>query len=551
MAAAALLCGCRLAGKPESRGLPALPVQFVDVARESGVTFRHRHGGTGHKYFVETNGSGACFFDYDNDGAPDLYLVQSGDLPNSPAFGRAGNRSVLYHNDGRGRFTDVTDRAGVGNFRYGQGACAGDFDGDGFLDLYVTNYGANRLYRNNGNGTFTDVADRVGVASSGYHSSATFFDMDGDGDLDLYVTRYVQYRLGSDPACGVAGRRSYCSPQRFPGAPDVLFRNDGGRFTDVTRAAGVLDPDGKSFGVLAWDYDDDGRPDLSVANDGTLNRLYHNLGGGKFEDVTGAAGVGLGEKGNPAGSMGLDAADYDGDGRLDLFVTNFSQEPNDLFWNAGGGLFEMRSGATGLAAPSYLLSGFGAAFTDYDLDGWPDILVANGHPDDNAHLETPGVTYAERPSLYRNLGGRFQDVSGTAGPDFARSLVGRGLALADIDGDGDEDAVLSTSNQAAVLYRNEGGNARSWIRLRLQGQGPNRFAVGARVTLEAAGHTQVREVRAGSSFASQNDLTLTLGLGTARAADRVRVRWPGTSEVQEWRGLAAGQAHVLRQGATQ
>jgi hypothetical protein len=434
----------------------------------------------------------------------------------------------------------------VGNLRYGQGACAGDYNNDGLLDLYVTNYGENRLYRNNGDGSFTDVTRSAGVGSSGYHSSATFFDMDGDGNLDLYVTRYVRYRLGSDPACGVAGHKSYCSPQRFPGDSDVLFHNNGdGTFTEVTRAAGVWDPDGKSFGVIAFDYNDDGKPDLYVANDGTLNRLYRNLGGGKFEDVTAKAGVGLSEKGESAGSMGVDAADCSGTGRQDLFVANFTHNSNDLYWNAGNDAFEPRSTTAQLAAPSYLLSGFGAAFTDFDLDGLPDLLIANGHPDDNAALEYPGATYAERPSLYRNLGGRFTDVSAAMGADFQRPLVGRGLAVADVDGDGAEDAVISNNNQPPVLYHNECGSPRRSLRLRLRAVARNRFAVGAKVTVEAGGRRLVREIRCGSSFASQNDLTLIFGLPAARA-DRVTVRWP-SGESQAWSRLEPG-LHTLQQG---
>jgi hypothetical protein len=532
---------------------PPIPVRFTDIAAAAGITFRHRHGGTGKKYFVENTGAGVCWFDYDNDGRPDLYLVQSGALPGSRAFGGAANRSALYHNLGGGRFEDVTDRAGVGNYRYGQGACAGDYDGDGYLDLYVTNYGQNRLYHNNGDGTFADVATRAGVASEGYHTSAAFADVDGDGRLDLYVARYVKYRIGSDPPCGTHGLRSYCPPVNFDGEPDVLFRNNGdGTFTDVTREAGLWEPRGKGLGVIFFDYNRDGRPDLFVSNDGSINRLYENLGGPighpRFRDVTGLAGVGTLENGTAAAAMGVDAGDYDGDGRLDLFVANFSAEPNSLWRNRGDGTFEDRSLASGLGPPSLPFSGFGAAFVDYDLDGYPDVMVANGHVDDNIGIVSPGITYAEPNSLYRNTGGgHFRDVSNTVGPDFTRRTVSRGLALADFDGDGDVDVCITNNDGACNLFRNDGGNRRRWLQLRLRAARGDPFAVGARVTVEAGGRRQVREVRTGTSYASQHDLTLVFGLNDAPRADRVVVRWPWRGE-QEWRNLTADRLYVLREG---
>jgi hypothetical protein len=488
------------------------------------------------------------FFDYDNDGDADLYCVQSGELPGRPGYGKR-NRSALYRNEGGGRFRDVTAAAGVANDRYGQGCCAGDIDGDGDLDLYVTNFGANRLYRNNGDGTFTDIAAAAGAAVADYNTSAAFSDLDGDGDLDLYVARYARYEIGADPHCSQApGLRSYCPPAQFDGAPDVLLRNDGdGSFTDVTRAAGLWEPTGRGLGVLFLDYDDDGRPDLYVANDGNLNRLYRNLGGLRFEDVTHTAGVGMSENGVLAAGMGVDSADYDGDGRPDLLVANFTGEFNDLYRNNGDGTFATLSGPSGLGRPSLPYTGFGTAFLDFDLDGLPDLVVANGHVADDIAVANPGITYGQPETLFRNRGdGRFNDVSRAVGPDVQRLTVSRGLAVADFDLDGDPDFAVSNSNGPLQLFRNDGGNRHRWLRLRLRGAGEP-FAVGARVRVAAGGRTQVREVRTGASYCSQSELALTFGLGEAPRADWVEVRWPGGA-VQRWEGLAAGQTHLLRQG---
>jgi len=539
-------CGARMSSSPIPDA--PIPVHFTDVARASGIGFTHRHGGIGRKYFVETSGSGACFFDYDQDGDPDLFVVQSGLLPTRPGFGGAQNRSVLYRND-RGRFVDVTDRAGVGNFGYGQGCCAADYDGDGDLDLFVTNFGSNRLYRNEGNGTFKDVTAAAQVALPGYNTGAAFADIDGDGYLDLYVSRYARYRIGSDPPCSQApGLRSYCPPAQFDGEPDVLLRNNGdGTFSDITKRSGIDDPHGKGLGVLFLDYDEDGKPDLYVANDGTLNRLYHNLGGGKFADVTATAGVGMGENGRLAAGMGVDATDVDGDGRLDVFVSNFTAEPNDLYAYRGDGVFDTRSTASGLGGPSIPFTGFGAAFMDYDLDGLPDVIVANGHVADDIEKANPGITYAEPTLLCRNRGnGTFEDVSEAVGGDLVRHRVGRGLALADFDADGDLDVFINNSNSPPTLLRNDGGNAHHYIQLRLASNGPNHFAIGAGIRVSASGRTQLHEVRTGGSYLSQHDLTQTFGLGRSDRADEVTVHWPD-GKVQQWRDLAADRVHVLRE----
>ena len=543
------LGGCKTAQGTAASAPPAIQVQFTDVTHAAGIQFIHRHGGTGKKYFVETSGAGAAFFDYDNDGDADLYAVQSGTLPGHRGFGGPPNESKLYQNQGDGRFVDVTKQAGVGNFGYGQGACVGDYNADGFLDLFVTNFGANRLYRNNGDGTFADVTRAAGVAQPGYNTAAAFSDIDGDGNVDLYVARYAKYRIGSDPKCSQApGLHSYCPPAQFDGDPDVLLRNNGdGTFSDITANAGLDDAHGKGLGVVFFDHNDDGRPDLYVANDGTQNRLYENIGGGRFKDISIAAGVALGESGLMAAGMGVDAGDYDGDGRFDLYVANFTTEPNDLYRNASDGVFETRSAPAGLAEPSLPFTGFGAAFVDYDLDSHPDLMVANGHVADDIEKATPGVTYAQPDSLYRNLGnGRFEDVSQRVGADFVRPTVSRGMALADIDRDGDVDVFINNNNGPGALLRNDGGNANRWIQLRLKARSGDPFALGARVVLESGDRRQVREVRSGTSYCSQPDLTVVFGLGNHQRVDRVLVRWPGRKE-QEWRNPSIGKLHELQE----
>ena len=529
---------------------PTGDIRFVDITAAAGIDFVHRHGGIGKKYFIETSGAGACFFDYDNDGDPDLFLVQSGVLPGQPGFGGSGNVSRLYENQGDGTFVEVTETAGVANNGYGQGCCAADYDGDGDLDLLVTNFGPNRLYRNNGDGTFTDVAEQAGVACPGYNTSAAFADFDGDGDLDLYLARYSEYSLATDPGCSsAAGKRAYCPPAQFEGQQDLLLENKGnGAFVDITAAAGFHDPDGKGLGVVCFDYNQDGRPDIYVANDGTTNRLYENLGGNRFRDITAVAGVGLQENGSMGAGMGVDAGDYDGDGRFDLFVANFSTEANALYRNRGDGSFEFKSPSVGLAQPSMIFSGFGAAFFDYDLDGLRDVIVANGHVDDLIDEVSPASTYAEPNSLYRNLGtGGFEDVSASVGPDFRLATVSRGLALADIDADGDLDFLISNNNGRPNLFRNDGGNRNGWIQLALLATRGEPFAIGARVEVVAGGQRQVREVRTGSSYCSQHQLVLTVGLGPGvTRVEKISVRWPGR-QTQEWRDLPAGQRHELRE----
>ncbi len=534
----------RAAAPTQSPGAPPpLPVRFTDLTAQVGLHFQHHSGATGERHFLETTGSGACWFDFDDDGWVDLFLVDSGATPGGAP---RRNDSRLFRNRDGVRFEEVTERAGIRSVGYGQGCCVGDYDNDGDLDLYLTHYGPNQLYRNNGDGTFSDVTPKAGAGDSRWSTSAAFADMEGDGDLDLYVTDYVRYRPGQEPPCYLPGKvPAYCPPSQFDGVPDTLYRNNGdGTFTDVTREAGVWDEAGKGLGCVWSDVDDDGDPDLYVANDGSVNRLYRNDGKGRFEDITWTAGVGLGENGEAQAGMGTDAGDVDNDGRFDLVVANFSEEMNSLYRNEGKGLFSDRSVDSGIGTPSLLRLGFGADLFDYDLDGWKDLVVANGHVFDTIGRVRSDIGAAQPPLLYRNLGGRFEDVSDQVGAPFQRPAVARGLATADFDNDGDPDLLMMRLNGPPILLRNDGGNERQWLGLRLRGRSGNRSAIGARVTVRGAGGDQVEEVRSGSGYCSQNDLRLLFGLGSTPVAARVVIRWPGGTE-QVVEGLAAGRYHEI------
>ncbi|OLC53530.1 MAG: hypothetical protein AUH92_05860 [Acidobacteria bacterium 13_1_40CM_4_69_4] len=510
--------------------------RFEDVTAQAGIAFRHVNGATGQKYILETLGSGVCVFDYDGDGLQDIYFVQGGRLPGFTPQGPL--RSALYRNLGHGRFEDVTDRAGVGGHdRYGFGCTAGDIDGDGDRDLYVTYYGPNVLYRNNGDGTFTDVTDRAGVGCPLWSTGAALADADRDGDLDLYVANYVAFDENNNLYCGEnrPGYRTVCHPRNFDPQPDVFYRNRGdGTFDDATRAAGIIDTTGKGLGVVWGDYDGDGDQDIYVANDDTPNFLWRNKGNGVFEEVGGLAGVALSEDGIPQAGMGTDMADYDNDGRLDIFVTNLAGETNELYHNDGHGLFSDRTFASGLGAPSLLDLGFGTFFFDPDNDGDLDVFVANGHIIDNIGLYSDTVTFEQRAALYRNVGGgRFERLPYPAGAPLEGRYVARGAVAFDYDDDGDEDIVMTQNNGPALLLRNAGAPARHWLTIVLAGAAPNRDAVGAAVTLVAGSVRQVRYARTGSSYLSQGDRRLHFGLGSAAAVDKVVVRWPGRAGFEE------------------
>jgi hypothetical protein len=512
-------------GTPGSAA-PAL-VALSDAAAASGITFRHVNGARGEKQMLETLGSGVCVFDADGDGRQDVYFVQSGALPGDPPKGVHG---ALYRNLGGGRFEDVTDAAGVGDEgHYDFGCVAGDVDGDGDRDLFVTGFGGSHLFRNEGGGRFTDDTRRAGVGGSGWATSATFFDADGDGDLDLYVAHYVVYDLKNNLYCGEnrPGYRTVCHPKNFDSEPDRLYLNRGdGTFTDGTDRAGIDDRTGKGLGVVAGDLDDDGDDDLYVANDDTPNFLFVNDGRGHFTERGTLAGVALSEDGIPQAGMGTDMADADGDGRPDLFVTNLSEEMNELYRNEGNATFSNATFSSGLGPPSLLTLGFGTFFFDADDDGDLDLFVGNGHIIDNIGLYSDTVTFEQPQLLFANDGrGRFA-LARASGPLQGRFVV-RGAVPFDYDDDGDVDILLSQNDRPALLWRNDGPRRGHWLTLTLAGMPPNRDAIGARVVVEAGARRQVRFARTGMSYASQGDRRLHVGLGDAAGPVSVRVRWPG------------------------
>ena len=525
---------------------------FEDVTAAAGIRFRHVNGATGQKFILETLGSGVCVFDFDGDGLQDLYFVQSGRLPGFTPKGPL--RSALYRNLGGGRFEDVTEKAGVGGpDRYGFGCVAGDVDGDGDRDLYVTYYGPNVLYRNNGDGTFTDVTETSGTGNALWGTGAALADVDGDGDLDLYVANYVAFDEANNLYCGEnrPGYRTVCHPRNFDPQPDVFYRNRGdGTFEDASRAAGIVDTAGKGLGVVFGDYDGDGDQDIYVANDDTPNFLWKNKGNGTFDEVAMLAGVALSEDGVPQAGMGTDMADYDNDGLLDIFVTNLSEETNELYHNDGNGLFTDRTFVSGLGAPSLLDLGFGTFFFDPDNDGDQDVFVANGHIIDNIGLYSDTITFEQRAALYRSVGGgRFERLSYPATVPLGRPYVGRGAVPFDFDDDGDEDIVMTQNDRPALLLRNDGRTGHHWITITLSGKPPNRDAIGAFVVLEAGGGRQVRYARTEMSYLSQGDRRLHFGLGSAEVVDRVIVHWPGPGRfAEEFSAPAVDRFVTLEEG---
>jgi len=518
-------------------------VRFTDVAAESGISFRHESGASADKQMFETFGSGVGVIDFDNDGKPDLFFANGANL----SQGKRSPGNVLYRNLGNGKFEDVTAKARLaGGGMFATGVIVGDYDNDGFLDIYLTGFGANRLYRNNGDGTFADATAKAGVGAGGWSASAAWLDYDRDGDIDLFVGRYLDYDIRKPPFCGFnkPGYRMYCEPQLFDGMPALLYRNNrDGTFTDVSRDAGVANPVGKSLGVAIGDIDLDGWPDIFVANDGVRNFLYRNKGDGTFDDITYGAGVGYDVNGKALAGMGAEIADLDGDGLPDIFFTAFSDQYNPIFRNLGKRLFEDATVKTGLP-PSVRTLGFGAKVFDFDNDGHPDIYVTNGHVIDNVALYDQRLSYRQPDLLYRNLGaGRFRDVSAESGPAFRIRHVGRGLAVADFDNDGDIDVVVSDSGGNPLLLRNDGGNRNHWIALRAHGRESNRFGIGAKVRVTAGGRTQSREVNPYGSYLSTSDTRLHFGLGSAVAA-RVEIEWP-TGKKQIIDNVPAGKVLEL------
>ena len=501
---------------------------FRDVTDAMGLDFRHINGFSAERRLVETMGSGGALFDFDNDGDLDLYLVQGNSLSAS-AESPPTNR--LYRNDA-GVFVDITTSANVGDTGYGLGAVAADYNADGYRDLYVTNLGKNVLYRNNGDGTFTDVTEDAQVDCPLLSASAAFADIDRDGDLDLYVCNYVEYALETDIPCYYKNTlRIYCGPNEYHGIADVLYRNNGdGTFTDVTKASGVYEPTTRGLGVVFTDVDNDGWVDIYVANDMSPNTLFINQRDGTFREEGVPRGVAYNGDGIANGSMGIDAGDYDNDGDIDLWVSNFALEANCLMQNDGDGYFEDMTFDTNLADPSFYALGFGTRFIDFDNDGWLDLIVGNGHIWDNVKQIDAKQSYAQPVQLFRNQGSALQnqvgftEITAEAGLDKTPYVV-RGMLFGDIDTDGDVDIVLCQSNRPAVILSNEIGNENAWLTVRLVGTDGNTDAIGAQVQFEANGTTLLREVICGASYLSGNDLRLSFGLGNASRIDNLRIRW--------------------------
>ena len=499
---------------------------FTEVTQAAGIQFRHNNGKTEHKHIIETMGSGVVFFDYDNDGDADLYFVNGGPIPQETkdsAQTKPGN--VLYRNEGDGSFTDVTEIAGVGDTGYGMAAAAGDIDNDGDADLYVANFGNDTLYRNNGNGTFTDITEAAGIDNDLWGIAAVYLDVDADGDLDIFVVNYLVYEV-SMPVTTYKGIVGYGHPRSYEGTPDVLYRNNGdGTFTNIAETAGVTNPtEGRGMAAIACDYDNDGFPDIYVANDTNRNFMYRNNGDSTFTDESLFIGVGYDEKGVAEGSMGVDTGDYNGDGWLDIIVAN--SEKATLYKNEEGLFFVDATADSGLEQPTLPFVGFSPLFLDYDNDGHLDMFCANGHPQDVIGILTDHETYAQRDQLFRNTGnGNYTDVSEIAGTYFAEPLVGRAAATADYDNDGDTDIVIMNSNQRAVLLRNDNGNLKNWVGIKLVGTRSNRDGIGAKVRLVAGGVTQVREVKSSSSYASGSDTRLLFGLGEQKAVEKITIIW--------------------------
>jgi hypothetical protein len=524
-------------------------VRYTDVSREAGVDFRHINGASPDKHLVETIGSGGLFFDYDNDGWIDIFLVDGGSVADPGVAGQARHR--LLRNRGNGTFEDATERSGIRHGAYGMGACAGDYDNDGWVDLYVTSVGPNVLYHNNGDGTFTDVTRTAGVGSSSWGTSCAFADFDRDGYLDLFVTNYVAADAKRSPFCGNALTRTrfYCHPLNFDPLPSIVYHNNGdGTFTDVSVESGVGAYRGNGLGVVVGDFDDDGWPDVFVANDSTPNFLFQGAGGGRFTEIGLRAGVAVATDGRARAGMGTDAGDYDGDGQVDLVVTNLDLEMDSLYRGLGNRLFAYATPESGIGPATLPYVGFGVVFLDFDNDMQLDLAVANGHIMDNAPLFRAGATYAQRNLLFRNVGrGRFTDVGRDAGPGFALEKVSRGLFSGDIDNDGDLDLLVTNNGQTADLLRNDGGNRNNALLVRTVGRQSNRDGVGTKLRLTAGGRTQIREVRAGSSYLGQNDARQHFGLGTITRVDRLEVRWPsGRSEVIQ--NVPANQIITIREG---
>src|SRR5262245_46150670 len=563
-----IACAATLAALIVARGVatpaPAAPI-FVESAAATGLAFTHVNGASGNYHLPEVMGAGVALLDYDNDGDLDVFLVQGGALPvdavakaggSGPPTCRLFRNDLVVSADGRRtlRFTDVTDAAGVGIRGYGMGAAVGDYDNDGYQDLFVTSFGATTLLHNNGDGTFTDVTKQAAVADSAWSTSAAFVDYDRDGYLDLFVAHYVDFTTAANKLCNdPAGARDYCSPRAYHGVPARLFRNDGrGHFLDVTAKAGITKAYGAGLGVAVGDYNGDGWLDIYVANDGGANQLWINRHDGTFADQGLLSGAALSATGTPEGSMGIASGDFDLDGDEDLFVTNIVGETSVLYVNDGHAAFEDARARTGLAALTAAFTGFGTDWIDYDNDGWPDLFVANGAVNVIESQRDQPSPYRMRNQLFHNIDGtRFQETSATAGPAFARAEISRGAAFGDIDNDGDVDVVVTNNNGPVRLLLNQLGTANHWLEVRLEQRPSNRFGIGSWIRVQRRSRpTLSRRVRTDGSYLSVSDVRAHFGLGSSADISAVVVQWPD-GERERWTAVKGDRLVVLRRGTGQ
>ncbi|HKV24765.1 MAG TPA: CRTAC1 family protein [Candidatus Acidoferrum sp.] len=528
-----------------------IPVRFTDVRKQAGITFLQDSTQTDQKYYLETMGTGVAWLDYNQDGLMDLYFVQSAATdaytPPHPL------RSALYRNNGDGTFTDVTEKAGLGGEgHYGQGVAVGDYDNDGYPDIYVTGYGRAILYHNNGDGTFTDVTAKAGVADEGnWSTSAGWFDYDKDGWLDLVVTNYIDWSPKNNLWCGERrpGYRSYCNPNNYHGEKTKLYHNNhDGTFTDVSDISGVGKPESKGMGVVLADFNNDGWPDIAIANDTWPNFLFLNNHNGTFKDVSLVSGLAASEDGRYEAGMGIDAADVDGDGWLDVYVTHLDFELNRLYHNNHDGTFDDYTYRSGIGNKAILMSGVSTKFLDYDNDGWEDIVQLNGAMLDNIQLYHGEVSYKEPLLMFRNLGkGMFEKVSGSLGPDFMRPIAGRGIATADYDNDGDVDIVTNNRGDYPELLRNDGGNANNWLEVLLIGTRSNRDGIGASLKLTSEGFVHVEQAKGGMGYMSASDPRIFFGLGKRAKIDSLEITWP-SGQVDKLTSLPINKIIAVKEG---
>ncbi len=545
-AAVALVVGAIVSAVPADAPSAVGPVRFTDVTAAAGIHFLHNSGRAGKKWLPETMGSGCAFFDADGDGWSDILLINGKDWTPRGRHSTA----ALYRNNHDGTFTDITKGSGLDIEIYGMGVAIADYDNDGREDVYITALGGDHLFHNEGGGKFRDVTREAGIDNAAFSTSAAWLDYDRDGEVDLFVANYVAWSPKMDLWCSLDGAtKSYCTPESYKGAPSKLYRNLGnGKFEDVTKKAGLADSTSKSLGVTVIDYNNDGWPGLFVANDTQPNKLYRNNRNGTFTEEGLRAGVAFGEDGVARGAMGADSADYDRSGRAHLLVGNFSNQMLGLYHNEGNGLFVDEAPRSAVGRSSLLSLTFGVFFFDYDLDGYPDIFAANGHIEEEIGRVQPRIQFREPPLLFHNAGnGRFEDVSRSAGPDFARPIVARGAAYADFDHDGDLDLLISTNDGPAYLLRNDGGNRNHWLTMRLVGTRSNRDALGAVVRLESASGKQWQTVHSGSSYCSQSDLALTFGLGHDPQVSAIEIDWPSGAK-DRLTNIAANQFLTIQEG---